>query len=265
MATWVVGDIHGMFEAFMKLLEYSEIKKDDTVILIGDIIDRGPDSYKMLKWAMENVTESGRYQMVLGNHEDNIIYEYHYKLENKYSSCTEESDIFCLDSQYAFDAYMCMEGFETLGSVRPFVEWFETLPLYKKVTVTKHDGTEQRYVIAHAWFDMNDSNNRDTLLWYRDNNPYDPLLPNGFYPDYEGDGNEILVHGHTPVFNENGFPAEAKVFIRKSSINIDCGACFRKMGGRLACIRLEDQKVLYADGKGVYEGDMASIRDFEEE
>ena len=45
MATWVVGDIHGMFEAFMKLLEYSEIKKDDTVILIGDIIARGPDSY----------------------------------------------------------------------------------------------------------------------------------------------------------------------------------------------------------------------------
>ena len=91
----------------------------------------------MLKWAMENVTEDGQYQMILGNHEDNVICDFHAKLDNKYSSCTEESDIFCLDSQYAFDAYMYDKGFETLGSVRQFVEWFEKLPLYKKVTVTK--------------------------------------------------------------------------------------------------------------------------------
>ena len=249
IATWVVGDVHGMYNTFLNLLNHLDLKEDDKVILIGDIIDRGKDPYKMLKWAMENVTEDGRYQMILGNHEDNIICDYYSKLDNRYSRCTEKSDIICLESQYGFDAYMYSKGFETLGSVRPFVEWFEALPLYKKVTVTKPDGTEQKYVIAHAWFDRKDSENRNTLLWVRDIVPGNRASKGIFIPDYDGEDNEILIHGHTPVFREHGYPDDAVVYFREHSINIDCGACFQRYGGMLAAIRLEDQKIVYANEK----------------
>lgn len=49
MATWVIGDVHGCYNEFLKLIHNEEIKDTDTIILIGDIIDRGSDSYKMLQ------------------------------------------------------------------------------------------------------------------------------------------------------------------------------------------------------------------------
>jgi hypothetical protein len=73
MATWVVGDIHGCYDDCMKLLSRPEIDKRDRIILIGDIIDRGPDSYKMICWAMKHISQTGRYQMICGCCIDNMI------------------------------------------------------------------------------------------------------------------------------------------------------------------------------------------------
>jgi serine/threonine protein phosphatase 1 len=62
----VVGDIHGDYDKFMRLLDKLEYDKDaDLLILLGDIIDRGPDSYKTLKFVLENDIPCLR-----GNHED---------------------------------------------------------------------------------------------------------------------------------------------------------------------------------------------------
>ena len=46
MKTFVIGDIHGCRRAFQKLL--LELKPDpgqDRIILLGDLFDRGPDSW----------------------------------------------------------------------------------------------------------------------------------------------------------------------------------------------------------------------------
>lgn len=249
MATWIVGDVHGMYDVFQDLLKKPEIKEEDRIILVGDIIDRGPDSYKMLKWAMENITPDGKFQMILGNHEDNIIQDYHENIDGRYSY-TEESSISVLKCHYGFHEYMKDQGFEKVGSIKPFVEWFETLPLYKKIMVTDSNGNEQKYVIAHAWYTPKEEE-RDTFLWYRDISDERTSKTNSlFLNDYKSLDGETLIHGHTPIFKENGYPESAVVHFRKHSINIDCGACFADFGGRLAAIRLEDQKVIYA--KGVY-------------
>lgn len=264
MATWIIGDVHGMYDMFQNLIKSPEIKEEDTVILIGDIIDRGKKAYKMLKWAMENITPDGKYQMILGNHEDNIIQDYKDKIEGRYSCYTDDNDISVLDCHYHFDTYMYAEGFETVKSVKPFIEWFETLPLYKKVTVTKPDGRKQEYIIAHGWYTAKEYE-RDTFLWHRDVedlysaypksvSPEDILsgnfIPDGFTEDFNSEkyGGAVLIHGHTPVFQENGYPCNAMVYKRKNSINIDSGACFR--GGKMSAIRLEDEMVLYANRCG---------------
>ena len=77
---YVIGDIHGCYNRFMELLNKLYLKEDDIVILIGDIIDRGKQSPQMLKWAMENITADGRFQMVLGNHEKAVVEDYRYSL-----------------------------------------------------------------------------------------------------------------------------------------------------------------------------------------
>lgn len=62
----VIGDIHGEYDMFQRLLkatEYSE--RDDFIFSLGDLVDRGPDSRKVLDWFAR---EHGR-KSLLGNHE----------------------------------------------------------------------------------------------------------------------------------------------------------------------------------------------------
>ena len=46
---YFVGDIHGAYDLLMKGLKEVGFNKDkDYLICVGDLIDRGPDNYKVL-------------------------------------------------------------------------------------------------------------------------------------------------------------------------------------------------------------------------
>ena len=67
MATYAVGDIQGCFTTFTHLLEligFSPAR--DRLWLVGDLINRGPDSLSMLRWAKLHDTSL---HVVLGNHD----------------------------------------------------------------------------------------------------------------------------------------------------------------------------------------------------
>jgi serine/threonine protein phosphatase 1 len=59
-----VGDIHGCHKEFEDLLDKLDLEKDDRLILLGDLISRGPDSGKVVELAREYATAS-----LMGNHE----------------------------------------------------------------------------------------------------------------------------------------------------------------------------------------------------
>lgn len=59
-----VGDIHGCHKEFEDLLDKLDLQKDDRLILLGDLINRGPDSGRVVELAREHATAS-----LLGNHE----------------------------------------------------------------------------------------------------------------------------------------------------------------------------------------------------
>ncbi|MDP9140372.1 MAG: metallophosphoesterase [Pseudomonadota bacterium] len=62
----VVGDIHGQFEMFQRLLKLAEFDSaKDFVYALGDLIDRGPDSPAVLNW----FASPGRSASLMGNHE----------------------------------------------------------------------------------------------------------------------------------------------------------------------------------------------------
>ncbi len=66
---FVVGDIHGHFELFELLLtEISFNKNQDRIICVGDCIDRGPESERVLTYL-----EQPWFYSVRGNHEDMLI------------------------------------------------------------------------------------------------------------------------------------------------------------------------------------------------
>jgi diadenosine tetraphosphatase ApaH/serine/threonine PP2A family protein phosphatase len=63
-----IGDIHGCHVEFADLLERIAPTKEDRVVLLGDLINRGPDSCKVIDLAREN-----RALSLLGNHELRLL------------------------------------------------------------------------------------------------------------------------------------------------------------------------------------------------
>lgn len=67
MATYAIGDIQGCYTTLTHLLqEIGFSSTRDRVWLVGDLINRGPDSLSVLRWAKQNEQSL---QVVLGNHD----------------------------------------------------------------------------------------------------------------------------------------------------------------------------------------------------
>lgn len=75
MRTIIIGDIHGCYHHFISLLKKINYKKKkDRLILMGDLMDRGPWSHEMLMLAVRWRRESpDRFFMIRGNHEQMIV------------------------------------------------------------------------------------------------------------------------------------------------------------------------------------------------
>jgi serine/threonine protein phosphatase 1 len=63
-----IGDIHGCHLEFAELLARLGLTRDDRLILLGDLVNRGPDSLKVLDLAREH-----RALALLGNHELRLL------------------------------------------------------------------------------------------------------------------------------------------------------------------------------------------------
>src|ERR1043165_4630837 len=64
----VIGDIHGCIDEFRKLLESVKLREDDRLILLGDLIDRGPDPARVVRLAHDL-----RAECAMGNHEEKAL------------------------------------------------------------------------------------------------------------------------------------------------------------------------------------------------
>ena len=68
MSTYAIGDIHGCFDALITLISFIQPGEDDTVVFLGDYIDRGPDSNGVIEWIHEE-SKRGNFICLRGNHE----------------------------------------------------------------------------------------------------------------------------------------------------------------------------------------------------
>jgi serine/threonine protein phosphatase 1 len=68
MRTFAIGDIHGCHDALVAVLKAARPQPDETIVFLGDYVDRGTDSRKVLEWL---IRESAERSLVAlrGNHE----------------------------------------------------------------------------------------------------------------------------------------------------------------------------------------------------
>ena len=68
MRTLAIGDIHGCRRSFEALADYVSISPDDTLVTLGDYVDRGPDSKGVIDRLIA-LADHCKLIPLLGNHE----------------------------------------------------------------------------------------------------------------------------------------------------------------------------------------------------
>ncbi len=186
MRTWVIPDVHGCLKTLRSLIdELIVLRSDDTLIFLGDVIDRGPSSKGVIDYIME-LDESGiKTTVIRGNHED-----YMAKIYREEQAKQGFRKMLGLKSA-SYKAWMLYGGEQTIESFEDvdvkdiplkYIEWIESLPYY----IEWND-----FLIVHAGFNFgNEDIFSDTLsmMWIRD-----------FKIDPEKLGNRKVIHGHVPV------------------------------------------------------------------
>ena len=166
-----IGDIHGCKIVLEKMLFLKlQITKEDSIYLLGDLIDRGPDSKGVIDTVLALEKDGYNIHTLLGNHEEMMFQS-------------------VLDETY-FTRWVRNGGAETLKSfgVKNYSEIPEKyLAFFDRA---KYYVETDKYIFVHAGLDFDAENifeDREAMLWIRDYNEFEPSI-----------GNKILFHGHTP-------------------------------------------------------------------
>lgn len=72
---YAMSDIHGCLDIFQKNVEQLELSGDNRLILLGDYIDRGPESGQTLRYIYDLQQEHGADKIIVlrGNHEEDFL------------------------------------------------------------------------------------------------------------------------------------------------------------------------------------------------
>jgi predicted phosphodiesterase len=65
MQTLVIGDIHGCYDEFQELLNKAGLTEGDSIVSVGDCVDRGPETPAALRFFQEHPNAL----LIMGNHE----------------------------------------------------------------------------------------------------------------------------------------------------------------------------------------------------
>ncbi|MGN1402121.1 MAG: metallophosphoesterase family protein [Bacillus sp. (in: firmicutes)] len=223
---FVLSDIHGHFPYFTEILKQWDGEME--LVIIGDMIDRGPDSLKVVGKVMEMKEKYGELVTVLrGNHEDMFL--------DFLDNPAEKTRIYLKNGGgKTIDDFLCEEGNGDWSAEEVAAAILEKRS--KEVEFLK--GLEYYYefgdvLFVHAGVDLAKPDWRDTekrdFLWIR-----------GAW-DHPNKTGKILVYGHTPtplVHKEERY--DIWISEDRSFINIDGGAVF---GGQLNAI------IIGSDGK----------------
>lgn len=230
---YCISDIHGCYNEFMELLELIKFGGEDTLYVLGDVIDRGDASVKCLQFIMKNPN----IKMLMGNHELMML--------EALTLQDEEARQEMFELWHYNGGGRTYSEFKALaeGEQQEMLDFLQKLPFYY---VLKE--RSKKYFLVHAGLDCSNRKPREHLMttikrqkmehpcdlvWIREKFMWAKALPS-----------YTVIFGHTST---SRIPSHRRPLIwhdlnHKDKIGIDCG-CYG--GGRLAALRLDDMKEFY--------------------
>ena len=211
---FIVGDIHGCSRTFKSLVtEKIRLNKRDKLYLLGDYIDRGPDSMGVVDFILELREAGNRVHTLRGNHEEMLLRS--------------------ADGPNSFDRWFENGGDNTLDSFG-IESIHELAPQYFNFFKrTKYYIQTKKFTLVHAGLNFRDKNpykDKMSMLWIR-RMEFDPEIL----------GDRLLIHGHTPLAKDLVIGQDLK-----SRINLDSGCVFkdREGLGYLTALNITDRQFI---------------------
>ena len=223
--TYVMSDLHGCYDKYAQMLEKIGFGDGDTLYILGDVIDRGPDGIRILLDMMgrKNVIP------VIGNHESLALSSFKLIRDGAHEEELRKKRAYCLwmlsDGEPTATAFRALPK-ETQAALLLYIVRFS---IHKKITVNG-----RRFHLSH------------TLPEYRPGLKIRDVPPREFIwgePDYElaYAPDMLFVTGHTPTHLID--PAyKWRIWQGNNHIALDCAAAW---GGRLGCLCLDTMEEYY--------------------
>jgi serine/threonine protein phosphatase 1 len=172
-ASYAIGDIHGCNRTLNALLQRLALRGGDTVVFLGDYIDRGPDSKGVMDTVFRLREEGIRTVCLRGNHEQMLL-----------DSLPSPADLYNW-TRNGGDKVLANFGVKHPTEIpEKYLQFFQDTLLHAVVG---------DYIFVHGGPDWNTPDeiltNPQVVMWARW--WYDKI-------DYDWLGKRYILHGHTP-------------------------------------------------------------------
>ena len=229
MANYVCSDIHGFYNRYITLLEKLILKDDDTLFILGDAIDRGPDGIKIL----QDIMKRKNIVFFIGNHEYMML-DYLNDIATYGRPLSKNWLRDCNGGRTTLSAFEALSENEK----KEILEFLNNSYLQKKVTIDGND-----FMLCHTFYNRHkkdllykDASDEEinALVWYspfRDDELF--VNPRNYEQKY------TFIVGHVPTLR---LGQEAPL-VYQNIINIDGGcaiSAFNPQHGNLCCIKLDE-------------------------
>ena len=225
MQQYAIADIHGCLKTFKSLLDTIQFSTEDELFILGDFVDRGPNSKGVIDHIWKLQKEGYQIHCLRGNHDQMML------------NAKSNQDL--------YEKWLVSGGRETFDNFKvdhihkipeEYFSWIESLPLYLETG---------KYIFVHAGLKFEKENpfeEEHAMMWQR-----------GWYEDinYEWLGERVIVHGHTPITK-----AEVENMLNnlneKRYLDIDAGCVHKgkKEGlGDLACLVMNEDRLIFEENR----------------
>lgn len=223
---YVMSDIHGSYVQMEKALDKWN-REDEHLIVMGDLIDRGPDSLQVVRKLMElkeklpdNVT------ILKGNHEEMLISWLintpRELMEHYYSEVHNETLRSFMGAKRYKKSTRKQRPLDLLYNNKRELEFMDSLPLYFET---------ERAIFVHAGVNLNADNWRDEtndMMWIRNEFIYSSKFPE-----------KRVFFGHTPTPFIHEDQDNFNIWISNDHMKVGIDGAV-SMGGQLNVLRVDE-------------------------
>lgn len=228
MSVVCFSDLHGNYNLWSQIKNY--YKENDTLIFLGDAIDRGPDGIKILK----EMIKDKRIKFILGNHEQMLLDYIEYGIKNALISDRE-----VIKNN---GSYLTLLDYLELSIKEQFdiVDYLKNKIYLYYIYINKE---KKNFFLSHAGLSVENLNNFDNvnLLWNRDHIKQDKIWNNKYKHWY-------IIHGHTPIQLINPDKVVPEIYRYYNNHKIDIDIC-TTISKNAAVLDLDTLQVRYFQEK----------------